>query len=140
MTKDKAKQVLQMLLGAFPRHGLDDSGVKMWAEALSLHEFDNAVIAARQVVQRDEFMPSIAKFSGEVKRVVARSKLGEQKEDCTNPDGCQGWWMKQEEQIILTGDGEVSGVRTVETATPCSDCRPDLFARWRDGSLHKSHT
>jgi hypothetical protein len=138
MTKDDAKQVLQMLLGAFPRHGLDDSGVRMWADALSRHDFDDAVSAAQQVIQRDEFMPSIAKFAGEVKRVVNLSKRGSSRDDCTNPDGCQGWWLKQEERVVVNGEGEVAGVRTLETATPCSECRPDLFARWKDGSLHKT--
>jgi len=38
----------------------------------------------------------------------------------------------------VDGEGEVAGVRTLETATPCSECRPDLFARWKDGSLHKT--
>ncbi len=54
MTKDDAKQVLQMLLGAFTRHGLDDSGVRMWADALSRHDFDDAVSAAQLVIQRVE--------------------------------------------------------------------------------------
>lgn len=138
MTKDEAKQVLQMLLGAFPRHGLDDAGVRMWGESLSQSDFDVAVAAARQVIQRDEFMPSIAKFAGEIRHAVNLSKRGTSRDDCTNPDGCQGWWLRKDESVVLNGDGEVVGVRTVEGATPCPECRPDLFARWRDGSLFKT--
>mgnify|MGYP003627812450 FL=1 len=140
MTKDEAKQVLQMLLGAFPRHGLDDNGVRMWGESLSRTDFDIAATAARQVIQRDEFMPSIAKFAGEVRHTVNLSKRGSINDDCTNPDGCQGWWMKQSESAVVNGDGEVVEIRTMEKATPCSECRPDLFARWKDGSIHKSKT
>ncbi len=129
-----------MLLGAFPRHGLDDNGVRMWGESLSRSDFDIAVAAARQVIQRDEFMPSIAKFASEIRHAVDLSKRGPVRDDCTNPNGCQGWWLKESEQPVVNGDGEVLEVRIVETATPCSECRPDLFARWKDGSLHKSKT
>jgi len=136
MTKDEAKQILQMLMGAFPRHGLDDAGVRMWADALSRWEVETATTAAQRFIQRDDFLPSIAKFASETKRVIDASKLGVAKDDCANPDGCQGWWLDVEEvPVISRATGDVAEVRERTTARPCADCRPDLFQRWKSGEL-----
>ncbi len=140
MTKAEAKQVLQMLLGAFPRHGLDNGGVRMWADALSNWDSKTATTAAQRFIQRDEFMPSIAKFVTEAKRVINESKIGKPRDDCTNPDGCHGWWLKQEERPAINSNGEVAGVQTGLVAMPCSDCRPDLFARYKNGAFNKMVT
>ncbi len=136
MNKTEAKQVLSMLLGAFPRHGLDESGIRMWADALSRMDEESARRAAQTIVQTHEFMPTIARFNEQVRKYVDAAKIGEPRPDCTNPDGCQGWWLDEiEVPIIAKATGETVDTRTKLVARPCSDCRPDLHDRWSRGQL-----
>ena len=108
----------------------------MWADSLARWEVEPATTAAQQFIQRDDFLPSIAKFAVGVKKVVDAGKKGQAREDCTNPDGCQGWWLEIEEvPVISNSTGDVEGVRERSAARPCADCRPDLFQRWKSGEL-----
>ena len=96
-----------MLLGAFPRNGLDDDGIRMWSEALQDFKVDEAKTTASRFVQDEEFMPSIAKFRATHRNLIntaKRKELGK----CTRTDCWSGW------------------------------CRPELYKRWLDGTIHHS--
>ncbi len=136
MNKGEIKEVLGMLLGAFPRNGLDDDGIRMWSEALTEFKFDEAKTTASRFVQDEEFMPSIAKFRATHRNLVRVSK-NQDSAECRNEDCWSGWVEDNREETRVDPDTEEVTTYIHKAVRPCPECRKELFNRWLDGSIHK---
>tara|TARA_B100000029_G_scaffold40251_3_gene37631 strand:- start:8624 stop:9046 length:423 start_codon:yes stop_codon:yes gene_type:complete len=139
MNKGEIKEVLGMLLGAFPRNGLDDDGIRMWSEALQDFKVDEAKATASRFVQDEEFMPSIAKFRATHRNLISAAKrkdLGK----CTRTDCWSGWVDANYLENKVDPDTEEITQHEHQAVRPCSGCRPELYQRWLDGTIHQSLT
>ena len=125
-----------MLLGAFPRNGLDDDGIRMWSEALTEFKFDEAKTTASRFVQEEEFMPSIAKFRATHRNLVRVSKNQNSKK-CSRTDCWSGWVDHNYMESRVDPDTQEVTQYEHKAVRPCEGCRKELFNRWLDGSIHK---
>ncbi|MBT26701.1 MAG: hypothetical protein CML60_09950 [Rhodobacteraceae bacterium] len=136
MNKAETKEVLGMLLGAFPRNGLDDDGIRIWSEALTEFDLKEAKKTASQFVQNDEFMPSIAKFRATHRNLLRVSK-NVNSDKCNRTDCWSGWVDANYMETRVDPDTEEVTQYEHKAVRPCAGCRKELFNRWLEGTLHK---
>ena len=136
MNKGEIKEVLGMLLGAFPRNGLDDDGIRMWSDALAEFEVEEAKKTASRFVQDEEFMPSIAKFRATHRNLISASKRKDIKK-CHNKECFAGWIDANYTDSRVDPDTEEVVLYEHKAVRPCANCKPELYRRWLDGTLHQ---
>lgn len=62
MTKEECKTIVQMLAAAYPARPLSKESVQVWASQIVGKDFGFAVAATTQIVQTEDFMPSVSRW------------------------------------------------------------------------------
>lgn len=98
-------EILGYLAAAWPKYELAEETVRVWVDQFEDVSFEHAQRAAKQIVAKDEWFPSVARF---------RAALGVELRLQPAELGCD----RCERGFVLLENGEV---------TFCSDCRPSAY-------------
>lgn len=123
MNEVDAARVMAALHGAFPNTGVDDATISMWANALSLVDYQVAMAAVQRYVETENFWPTIAKFNGVITEMHRESRgTGAQRALMGTAIRCNGsGWFDR-------GGGQ----------EPCPTCNPWMREQWREGKLNQT--
>jgi hypothetical protein len=120
---DQARQIVALLVAAYPQSPADEITVDLWVNALVTAEFDIAAEAVQDVVRTTAWWPSIAEFNGRMTSILRERARRAQPTAITSRIRCDGTgWFDR-------GSG----------LEPCPTCNPWLRAQFEEGDLHAVH-
>jgi len=68
-------EILAYFSAAWPRHEMYEETVQVWLDQFQRTDFEVAQVAAKQIVEKEEWFPSVSRFKREVRDVMRRDQL-----------------------------------------------------------------
>lgn len=123
MTHDQARQIVALLIAAYPHSPADEVTVDLWVNALLPADFELAADAAHETVRTTSWWPTIAEFNGRMTELLRARNRRQQPTAITSRIRCDGTgWFDR-------GAG----------MEPCPTCNPWLRTQFEEGDLHAEH-
>lgn len=123
MTHEQARQIVALLIAAYPHSPADEVTVDLWVNALLPADFELAADAAHDTVRTTSWWPTIAEFNGRMTELLRARNRRQQPTTITSRIRCNGTgWFDR-------GAG----------MEPCPTCNPWLRTQFEEGDLHAEH-
>lgn len=77
MNSHQVGEILAYFSAAWPKYDVYEETVNIWIDQLQRTDFETAQLAARQVVEKEDWFPSVSRFKREIREVARRRQLAD---------------------------------------------------------------